>query len=161
MCLSSSIESGKKNLINRILMPHDGSECADRALYWALDVAEKYGASVEIVNVISLSSSAFGRHSLEGGTPLFGPSKEDLNDVAWQMLAAVVEKAMSLKPAVKISSRLLEGNPAESIVEAAKEGECDLIVIGSLGLGGFKEFILGSVSDKVADEATCPVTIVK
>jgi nucleotide-binding universal stress UspA family protein len=62
---------------------------------------------------------------------------------------------------VRVSSTILEGRPADKIVEAAKEGGFDLIVMGSRGLGGVKEFFLGSVSDRVADEATCPVAIVK
>jgi nucleotide-binding universal stress UspA family protein len=44
---------------------------------------------------------------------------------------------------------------------SAREGDCDIIVIGSRGLGGIKEFLLGSTSHRVADEAPCPVLIVK
>ena len=51
--------------------------------------------------------------------------------------------------------------PAEKIVEASKEGNFDLIVMGSRGLGGVAEFLLGSVADRVADLAQCPVVIVK
>jgi nucleotide-binding universal stress UspA family protein len=77
------------------------------------------------------------------------------------MIGDVLEKAKSSKPSVRVSSTILEGRPADKIVEAAKEGGFDLIVMGSRGLGGVKEFFLGSVSDRVADEATCPVAIVK
>lgn len=55
----------------------------------------------------------------------------------------------------------MEGRPSERIVEVAKEGKFDVIVMGSRGLGGIKGFFLGSVSDRVADEAACPVLIVK
>ena len=57
--------------------------------------------------------------------------------------------------------KLAEGRPADKIVEAAKEGSFNLIVIGSRGLGGIKEFFLGRASDRVVDEAPCPVLIVK
>jgi nucleotide-binding universal stress UspA family protein len=46
-------------------------------------------------------------------------------------------------------------------VEAAKEGDFDLIVMGSRGLGGIKGFLLGSVADRVADNSVCPVMLVK
>ena len=62
---------------------------------------------------------------------------------------------------MKISTVLEEGRPSDKIVETAKEGNFDLIVMGHRGLGRVKEFFLGSVSDRVADEAHCPVLIVK
>jgi len=62
---------------------------------------------------------------------------------------------------LRVSTKLVEGRPSNKIVETAKEGNCDIIVMGSRGLGTIKEFFLGSVSDRVADEATCPVLIVK
>lgn len=77
------------------------------------------------------------------------------------MLSDTVERAKNARPKLKISSKLLEGRPSDRIIEAAKEGNFDLIVMGSRGLGGIKRFFLGSVSDRVADEAECPVLIVK
>lgn len=47
------------------------------------------------------------------------------------------------------------------IVKMAKEEDFDIIVIGGRGLGGVTEFLLGSVSDRVAHNAECPVLIVK
>ena len=73
----------------------------------------------------------------------------------------VLRKAKKTKPDIEVSTKLLEGRPADKIVEAAKEGEFDIIIMGNRGLGGVKEFFLGSVSDRVADEASCPVLIVK
>ena len=60
-----------------------------------------------------------------------------------------------------LGSRLGSARSADKIVETAKLESCDLIVMGSRGLGGIKEFFLGSVSDRVADEAPCPVLIIK
>ncbi len=77
------------------------------------------------------------------------------------MLEEALQRAKKNRHNLKISKKILEGRPSDKIVETAKEGGFDLIVIGSRGLGGVKEFFLGSVSDRVADEATCPVVIVK
>ena len=49
---------------------------------------------------------------------------------------------------MKVSTKLVEGRPSDRIVETAKEGNFDIIVMGSRGLGGVKEFFLGSVSGK-------------
>jgi nucleotide-binding universal stress UspA family protein len=57
--------------------------------------------------------------------------------------------------------KLVEGRPSDRIIETAKTEDFDLVVMGSRGLGGIKEFLLGSVSDRVADEVPCPVLIVK
>ncbi len=54
-----------------------------------------------------------------------------------------------------------EGHPAEAIVNLARLRNCDLIVMGSRGLGTFKELLLGSVSDKVVRRASCPVLVVR
>jgi nucleotide-binding universal stress UspA family protein len=68
---------------------------------------------------------------------------------------------MSIHPDLKVTTRLSEGHPADKIIELAEAEHCDLIVMGSRGLGGLKEMFLGSVSDKVADHASCPVLIVR
>jgi len=62
---------------------------------------------------------------------------------------------------LKVSTKLVEGRPSDKIIETAEKGNFDIIIMGSRGLGGIKEFFLGSVSDRVADEAACPVLIVK
>jgi nucleotide-binding universal stress UspA family protein len=70
------------------------------------------------------------------------------------------EKVRQEKPKLKVSAKIEHGRPEEKIVETAKEGHFDLIVMGSRGLGR-REYALGSVSSRVADNATCPVLIVK
>jgi nucleotide-binding universal stress UspA family protein len=62
---------------------------------------------------------------------------------------------------VKVVTRLGKGNPAEIIIETAAEGNFNLIVMGSRGLGGMKELLLGSVSHKVVQLAKTSVLIVK
>jgi nucleotide-binding universal stress UspA family protein len=52
------------------------------------------------------------------------------------------------------------GEPASEILKLAGETDCDLIVLGRCGRGKAATLLLGSVSDKVAKEAPCPVTVV-
>jgi nucleotide-binding universal stress UspA family protein len=61
----------------------------------------------------------------------------------------------------KVASKLLIGKPGDIILSEATQGAFDLIVIGSRGLGGFKEFVLGSVSHQVVNESKIPVLVVK
>jgi nucleotide-binding universal stress UspA family protein len=53
------------------------------------------------------------------------------------------------------------GNVAETILQTAAEEQCDLIVLGSRGLSGFKRLMLGSISNAVAAKAQCPVLVIK
>ncbi len=54
-----------------------------------------------------------------------------------------------------------QGMPAEKILETAKKMKIDLIIVGSHGRHGAKKFLLGSISSKVVEYATCPVLVVK
>jgi len=149
-------------LIDRILVPHDGSKYADRALDWALDLAEKYGASIEVLTAIPFTETFMsGVYSIPGKVPLLGPSMKELRERAEKMLEETLQRAKKSKPNLKISTKILDGRPSDKIVETAEEEGFDLIVMGSRGLGGVKEFFLGSVSNRVADEAKCTILIVK
>jgi nucleotide-binding universal stress UspA family protein len=77
------------------------------------------------------------------------------------ILKEAQRRIQELKPALTVSTKILQGRPAIMIVNEAKKVQADVIVIGSQGLGGIKEFFLGSISDRVADTAPCPVLIVK
>jgi nucleotide-binding universal stress UspA family protein len=60
-----------------------------------------------------------------------------------------------------VHSGILEGSPAEAIIEVANTSKCDLIVMGSRGLGQLAGLLLGSTSQKVVAHAPCPVLIVR
>ena len=148
-------------MFNKILVAVDGSKTAENALMFGLDLAAKYSAEVLVVSVfdvISTSLVARGMVFTPTGTTKY---LEELEKFHEHVLADALKKAKKVKPKTKVSKKLLKGRAANKIVEAANEGGFDLIVIGSRGLGGIKEFFLGSVSDRVADEAKCPVLIVK
>ena len=147
-------------MITKILVAIDGSEHADKALDFALDLAEKYSATITLVNVFQVPM--FGYLGEPFAYPaLLAEFTNEVKRMHEQILSKALKKAKELKPNLKISTVLEEGRPSDKIVETAKEGNFDLIVMGHRGLGRVKEFFLGSVSDRVADEAHCPVLIVK
>ena len=77
------------------------------------------------------------------------------------LLSKALDKTRNFQETLNVSKELVEGRPAEKIVETANKGMFDLIVIGNRGLGGIKKLLLGSASDRVADKAQCSVLIVK
>ncbi len=155
-------------MIEKILAALDGSEPSDKALNFALDLAEKYFAEIMLLNVYQHTIPIFYHPNVSVPTapPIASPitlgalSKE-LKAQHERILAEALKKAKRVKPKLKVSTMLCEGRPSDKIIEAANEGKFDLIIIGSRGVGGIKEIFLGSVSDRVADESKCSVLIVK
>ena len=141
-----------------MLVAIDGSEHAYHALDFALDFANRTSAKILLLTVVP---------------PVFLP-QQSLNVIKSQAISdasAELERifAAALKTAeektkkragMNVFTRLERGNPDETIVEIAREGGFDLIVIGSRGLGR-RDIALGSVSSRVAENAACPVLIVK
>src|SRR6266446_3369574 len=62
---------------------------------------------------------------------------------------------------IQYDTELVWGRVPEVICRVAQEHDCDLIVVGSRGLTGFKRLMLGSISNAVAAKAPCPVLVVK
>jgi nucleotide-binding universal stress UspA family protein len=75
----------------------------------------------------------------------------------------IMQKAVQAVGAVpaEIHTELIEGDPAEVIVEVAQTRESNVIVMGSRGLGKLAGLLLGSTSQKVVSHAPCPVLIVR
>ena len=150
-------------MIKKILVPLDGSEHSNKALNLALDLAEKYSANIKLLTVaqpIVFTESTFLTQ------PMIPPEStvmyvNEIETAHKKILQHALKKAKEAKPNIKITKQLENGRPADRIIEIANNENFDLIVMGSRGIGGIKEFFLGSVSDRVADRAHCPVLIVK
>lgn len=153
-------------MIKKILVALDGSEPANKALNFALGIAETYSAELVLLNVYEPVTPFFSFPSEVGAPPVATPivTAEFLKELRAQhekILSEALKKANRDKPNLKVSTMLSEGRPSDKIIDAANEGKFDLIVMGSRGIGGIKEIFLGSVSDRVADAAKCSVLIVK
>ncbi len=144
----------KSSLFSRILVAVDRSENSDRALEYALKLAKVQESKVTILHVVEPLPSApetyTAVHALETAA----------GDEARKFLDGLAERAQkeyNVKPELvwKI------GHPAAVIIDVAKTVDADLIVMGSRGLGGFKEMLLGSVSHAVVNHAKVPVLIVR
>lgn len=152
-------------MIEKILVALDGSEPADRALDFALDLAEKYSAEIVLISVFQPALAPMLYNPAVGMQPIPPVTTDNYSEALKlrheKILSEAIKKAEKAKPNLKVTTKLSEGRPSDRIIEAAEEGNFDIIVMGSRGLGGIKEFFLGSVSDRVADGAACPVLIVK
>lgn len=160
------------SLYKKILVPHDGSEYADKALDHAIQIAKMSGADTQIIllNVVqkiylppSFSSTDYQfRSKSDDQITREEYLKElhlDIKDAMLKMLNERKQRCESLGILTKTSA--LVGYVAETIIEFANEEKVDLIVMGSKGLRGISRIIaLGSVSRTVSERANRPVLLI-
>jgi len=134
-----------------ILVAIDGSPAAATALDEAIDLARRHGARLVLISV-----AAPLRWRLSAPPYVPYPSDDDLERAARD----VVKRAKALVPAdIPVCSVVRSGPAAAAIVARAEEGEHDLVVVGSRGLGFLRTLVLGSVSRAVAARSPVPVLI--
>ena len=148
-------------MIGKVLVAVDGSESSNKALDFVVDLSAKYSSEVLILNVFQLPA-VYGYPD----QPLTYQANmasfiKDLRKVHEDILSKATERATKVKPDLKITSDLKEGDPSSQIVETANQGHFEIIVLGHRGWSGLKEFFLGSTSERVAHLAQCTVIVVK
>jgi nucleotide-binding universal stress UspA family protein len=150
--------------MKKILVGVDGSEKAQEALDKAIEIAEKMGSEIEIINVIEPLTFPAGMYPATTAPP--SPTwvtqyYDEYHKEHKKMLNEVYEKVKDGHPKLKITKKVVEGLPATEIVAEAKNGGFDLIVVGARGMGFVEELILGSTSSIIVDKSTVPVLVVK
>ena len=123
--------------VRRVLVATDRSETAERAVRFATEMAERYGAELFVLRVL-LSDD--------------GTRAEAARELA--------EYAESLAGERGRSSVVIGADPAEAIVESARREKADVLVVGSVGMTGRREFLLHNVPNRVSHNAPCTVVIV-
>lgn len=137
--------------LGKILLPLDFSERCYGATRYAEALAVHFGSEISVVHVVEPLRYDFA--TLEGGLAP-GELLENLQAQARGQLDAFACEGLER---VRVKRVLLEGDPALSIVEYAREAKADLIAMPTHGYGPFRRFILGSVTAKVLHDADCPV----
>jgi nucleotide-binding universal stress UspA family protein len=149
--------------IDVILHPTDGSRDAGKALDLACDLARSHGAKLVIVHVQGHSEWDVppGGAGSAGARRQAGEPEVDLQRLRAQaVLDAAVAEAHG-RGLTDVEPMLVEGDAAGAIVETAKAVEANLIVLGSRGLGDLQSLLLGSVSHKVMQRASCSCLVVR
>lgn len=135
----------------RVVVGVDGSPSSYAALRWALRYAGFVGGVVEAVAVWELP----GLYGWSGPAVDMDVDAEEARDRMRQELTDV----LGADAAGSVRSHLVHGNTTDVLLRAAEGAEA--LVVGSRGRGGFARALLGSVSQQVAQHATCPVVIVR
>jgi len=140
-------------MYSNILLGVDGSEHSLNAAKTAGDLARNMNSKVlRIVVAYDPVPSYLGE-----------PNLQDAISARMIEAEAVLEKAIQAVGEIpgEVHTEILEGPPAEAILDVANTRKNDLIVMGSRGLGRLVGALLGSQSQKVVRHAACPVLIVR
>jgi nucleotide-binding universal stress UspA family protein len=138
----------------RILVPVDFSDSSARALRHAAKRAAESGGSLIVVHVVPAD---YG---------WLGIGREELRDLdrslqrqAADRLRTFADENVGDELAPELEVRV--GQPAGEILAAARESKCDSIVLSTRGLTGLDRYLIGSVADRVARLAPCPVVLLR
>ncbi len=138
-------------MIKQILIPVDGSAGSDRAVTQAISIAELCESKLNFLYVANINQIAINAYLSDAILAAVRKAGE-----------TILERAVNMVPSDIAYETFSEtGSPAVTILDFEKQLKADLIVMGSRGLGLVKGVLLGSVSQYIVEQATCPVLVVK
>ncbi|AKB74412.1 Universal stress protein [Methanosarcina lacustris Z-7289] len=143
-----------RKFCRNIVIATDGSENAQRAIFYGIGIAKLSEATVYalcVVNASSLISEnwTIGRKNI------------------YKIIRSKGEKAVSEvkklgeKSGVEVKEVILDGNPSNEILDFSENNDIDLIVMGTLGKTGLDRFLIGSVAENVVRGSKVPVMVVR
>jgi nucleotide-binding universal stress UspA family protein len=141
-------------MASTIVVGTDGSKQAEHAVAEAVSIAARDGAALHIVT--AFPDPAMIRERITSGATAASVNLSQVADSVLNRAAAMAEEK-----GVTAETHSSEGDPAAAILDLAAKVNADLIVVGSRGLSGVQRFLMGSVSAKVSEHATCNVMIVR
>ena len=149
-----------------ILVPTDFSECADRALEFAASLAKKISGEIYLLHVVSdedeysgISTTGEWRSVVEATT---GPGVPYMIGLLKE--TKVIMEEIKKKPylqGITVHDNIEVGSAGLMINTAAEKYNADIIVMGTNGAKGLKEFLIGSTAEKVVQYAVRPVLSIK
>ncbi len=141
--------------VRRVVVGVDGSAGSKTALTWAMTEARLSGSAVEAITTWQdpiLNAFSYGYAPAVYDDPDFPAALAKLLD------DTIAEVSGQLEHPVAVLSRVVEGHPAQVLLDAAADAQ--LLVVGSRGHGTFAGIMLGSVSQHCVQHAPCPVVVV-
>lgn len=137
-----------------IVVGHDGSPEADRALLEALSLADDLAVPLTVVRAWNIETAPRGSVWGEGGV---SPHHE-ISRAVCEVLGTQVAPHAASHPSVSIEYRAMLGHPAEVLTRLSREAL--MLVVGRHGRGRLAGLVVGSVSAQSVHRATCPTLVV-
>ena len=145
--------------IKNLLCPTDFSEPSYEALKAADELATHFGAALHIINVVPLVPIVEAPIGVESASFNVASYQQELEGQAEKSLKNLSEQKVS--KALKVTTEVLIGNAAGEVIRYAAEKGCDMIVIATHGLSGWRRFISGSTTEQIVRQASCPVLTIR
>jgi nucleotide-binding universal stress UspA family protein len=146
----------KRRVFNmkKILVATDGSKYSQKALFKAKQIATDMGLEVTVVSIVTLYDNVYSHNQA---------IKSELGKAEMERSKNVLKEAEEIFSDFqgKFSTIYKTGDVVDQIIKLAEEGDYDLLIMGSRGLGAFSRTLLGSVSDKVIHHVKTSVMLVK
>lgn len=143
--------------LHRILVPTDFSKHSQNALKYAAAFAEKFGAEIHLLHVVQ-DLALFIPEAVSVAPPVV-PPVEQLTAAVREALERFIRE--NNLQGLTVHQEVREGTPFYEIIQAAREKDVDLIIMGTHGHSGLAHVLLGSVTEKVVRKAPCPVLTVR
>lgn len=144
----------------KVLIAIDNSHCSHEAIKEVLTRPWKKNTKFRIVHVLEPIVTQFAMVAPQA-VGLMVNAEKILRQQAEKFTAAAADKLEHTFHRDNISTRIIDGFVADSIIEHARVWKADLIVVGSHGRTGMDRLLLGSVAEKVVTHASCSVDVVK
>lgn len=138
-------------MFNKILLAADGSEHSVKAATYAKELTRKYQTVVEVAYVVNGEDAKADVINKNDPFEIEKAREERLDLVREQFRESGFQANL----------HILHGDPGTVLLEFLEENDFDCVILGSRGLSKLQTFLLGSVSNKVAKEASCSVLIIK
>jgi len=148
--MSTRANTTAERLFNRVLVPHDFSDHANRALQVAHGLAGP-GGVITVLHAVAPVYSSMGGPAADLA---WTPTPEMVRDVA-RDLGRLVERVLGRAAAARIRTRVVLADPLSAILAAGRSA--DAIVMTTVGRTGLSHLLMGSVAEKVVRHATVPV----
>src|SRR5258705_1088826 len=137
--------------VQRILVATDFSAHADRALEWAIALARRFSGELELVSSVFVLPLPAGPPGYAVPTDYLRGAREAAERRLGELVAGIEKQGLRARYTI------LHEDPSSGICARAKETGADLVALGTRGCSGLAHVVLGSVAERVARLAPCPV----
>lgn len=142
--------------IQKIIVPVDFYQHTEGLVAFAIGITNKLEGEITFLHVTE-SVAGGGADYFDAYPASFSAVNDELFAQAQIKMAALVDRSKDACPGC--SGAVLKGDVVESIIDYAKDKNCDMIIIGTHGYKGIQKILMGSVADRVLKRAPCPILI--